>query len=185
MDSQKVKPDKIYKRIVNFSYLCKMRASSLGHIITDYVNSMGDSVSPKKLQKLVYYVEAWHLVHFDKALVKEDFEAWMHGPVVPDLYREFKKFGFNNIRTINDELDLADARIRKVAKANDLSDNQLELIFSVLNRYGPLSSFELEMLTHSEKPWIEARADFLPHQRCTNIISKDVMKRFYTSQLDR
>ena len=160
-----------------------MEAIQLGHIITDYVNSKGDTVSPKKLQKLVYYVEAWHLVHFDKSIVNEDFEAWIHGPVVPELYRELKKFGFNEIKIINDEFDSANQRISEIAKKNKLSNNQMELIFSVLNKYGSLSSFELEMLTHSEKPWLEARSNFAPHQRCTNAISKDTMKVFYSSQL--
>lgn len=161
-----------------------MKATALGHIITDYVNSKGDTVSPKKLQKLVYYVEAWHLVHFQKPLIEENFEAWVHGPVVPELYQELKKFGFNNIEIINDELNSADERIKKVVKKNNISEDQFELIISVLNKYGSLSSFELEMLTHNEKPWIDARADFLPHERCTNIISKEIMKDFYTSQLN-
>lgn len=161
-----------------------MKATALGHIITDYVNSKGDTVSPKKLQKLVYYTEAWHLVHFQKPIIDENFEAWVHGPVVPELYQELKKFGFNIIEIINNELNSANERINKVVKKNNISEDQLELIISVLNKYGSLSSFELEMLTHSEKPWIEARADFLPHQRCNNVISKEVMKDFYSSQLN-
>lgn len=160
-----------------------MKAIALGHIITDYLNSKGVSVSPKKLQKLVYYVEAWHLVYFDSELIEENFEAWVHGPVVPELYQDLKQFGYNNLKVINDELDSSEERIKKVAKDNNLTDDQMELIFSVLNKYGTLSSFELEMLTHSEQPWIEARKDIPPHERCTNIISKSRMKEFYSAQL--
>lgn len=160
-----------------------MKATALGHIITDYVNGKGVPVSPKKLQKLVYYVEAWHLVHFNSELIDENFEAWVHGPVVPELYQDLKQFGFNNIQVINDELDSAEERIKKVAKENNLTEDQLELIYSVLNKYGTLSSFELEMLTHSEEPWIEARAGYPPHERCTNVILKKTMKEFYSAQL--
>lgn len=160
-----------------------MKTAALGHIITDYINSKGESVSPKKLQKLIYYVEAWHLVYFDKTLIDENFEAWVHGPVVPELYQYLKQFGYDNIEIIDDELDSAKERINKVAKENNLTDDQMELIYSVLNRYGSLTSFELEMLTHSEQPWIEARQGIPPHERCTNIISKEEMKAFYSSQL--
>jgi uncharacterized phage-associated protein len=160
-----------------------MEATVLGHIITDYVNSKGVSVSPKKLQKLVYYVEAWHLVHFDFELIDENFEAWVHGPVVPELYQDLKQFGYNDIQIINDELDSSEQRIEKVAKENKITEDQIELIYSVLNKYGNLSSFELEMLTHNEQPWIEARKGFPPHERCTNIISKNRMKEFYSAQL--
>ncbi len=164
-------------------YFCSMKASALGHIITDYINSKGDTVSPKKLQKLIYYVDAWHLVHFDKQIIEEDFEAWVHGPVVPELYHELKKFRFNNIMVVNDELDSADERIKKNAKKANLSEDQLELIFSVLNKYGSLTSYELEMLSHSEKPWLEARQGVPPHERCTNKISRQLMKDFYSSQI--
>ncbi len=160
-----------------------MKATALGHIITDYINSKGLTVSPKKLQKLVYYVEAWHLVHLHSELIDENFEAWVHGPVVPELYQDLKKFGYNDIQIINDENDSSDERIQEIAKENNLNEDQIELIYSVLNKYGNLSSFELEMLTHSEQPWIEARKGFPPHERCTNIISKDRMKEFYSAQL--
>ena len=59
----------------------------------------------------------------------------------------------------------------------------MELIYSVLNKYGTLSSFELEMLTHSEDPWLEARGNTLPHERCNTIIDKAKMKSFYAKQL--
>lgn len=160
-----------------------MKGKDLGYIITDYVNSKGDNVSPKKLQKLLYYIEAWHLVHLDESLIDEDFEAWVHGPVIPSLYGELKQYGFNDIRVINDELDAADIRIDENIRKNKLSENQQDLIFSVLNKYGMLNSFQLEMLTHSESPWIDARKGYGPNERCRVIISKDSIKSFYKDQI--
>lgn len=158
-----------------------MKSIDLGHIVTHYVNQKGDTVSHKKLQKLIYYVEAWNLVHLETSLLDEDFEAWVHGPVVPELYRELKEFGFNNFEVVNDQFDTVDKEIEALIKKNDLSENQLELIYSVLNKYSGLSSLELELLTHNEAPWIEARQGYAPHQSCNNIISKVRMKEFYTS----
>ena len=43
----------------------------------------GEAITQLKLQKLVYYADAWFLANFDEPLIKEDFEAWAHGPVVP------------------------------------------------------------------------------------------------------
>ncbi len=43
-----------------------------------------------KLQKLVYYSKAWHLVWEDKLLFTEPIEAWANGPVVPELYKLIK-----------------------------------------------------------------------------------------------
>src|SRR5579871_1664070 len=61
----------------------------------------GDVLTNLKLQKLLYYAQAWHLVHKDKYLFSEDFQAWIHGPVLPSQYQRFKK---NEWRPIQDEL---------------------------------------------------------------------------------
>ena len=57
----------------------------------------GDTISNLKLQKLVYYAQGFHLALFDRPLFNEEVKAWMHGPVVPDLYHEYKIYGSNAI----------------------------------------------------------------------------------------
>lgn len=158
-----------------------MKSYDLGHIITHYINTKGDSVSHKKLQKLLYYVESWHLVNFDEPILDENFQAWVHGPVIPELYHELKEFGFNDLAIINDEHETIDEEINSIITKNKLTDDKLEFIYSVLDNYGGFSSFELELLSHSEQPWIDARGDCAPHERCTAVISKNSMKKFYSS----
>jgi len=157
-----------------------MYAIDLGHIITHYINQKGDTISHKKLHKLLYYVEAWHLVHFNGAIINEEFEAWVHGPVIPSLYHELKEFGFNDLKVVGDENDTPDETVNKIISDNINSD-QLELIYTVLDKYGGLSSLQLEMLTHSEKPWLIARGGALPHENCKNIIDKGIIKEYYSS----
>ena len=157
-----------------------MNSWDLSHIITNYVNQKGDTVSHKKLQKLLYYVEAWHLVNFSFPILLEDFQAWVHGPVIPELYQKLKDFGFNDLKVINDEEDSVDKEIETIIKKNNLDEDKVDFIYSVLDNYGSLTSFELELLSHSEKPWIEARGNCAPHERCTNIISKKSMLDFYS-----
>jgi uncharacterized phage-associated protein len=158
-----------------------MKAWELGHIITHYVNQKGDSVSHKKLQKLLYYVDAWHLVNFNYPIVDEDFEAWVHGPVIPSLYQQLKEFGFNDLKVINEEYDTVDEEIHAIITENNLSEDQVDFINSVLNKYGGLSSFDLELLSHSEVPWIEARNGYEPHQSCKVVIPKQRMLEFYSA----
>lgn len=158
-----------------------MKSLDLAHIVTHFVNQKGDKVSHKKLQKLIYYVEAWNLVHLETPLFDENFEAWIHGPVLPELYHKLKEIGFNNLEVVNDQFDAVDKEIEAIIQKNNLSENQLELIYSVLNKYSGLSSLELELLTHNEAPWIEARQGCAPHEPCHNVISKVRMREFYTS----
>ena len=160
-----------------------MQAWDLAHIITHYVNGKGDTVSHKKLQKLLYYVEAWHLVHLGTSIVDEEFEAWVHGPVVPEVFRKLRGAGFNNIQVTAEDFDTVEEEIKAIIDRNSLSSNQIDLIESVLDKYGPLSSMELELLTHNEDPWINARSGLSPHQASNNVIQKDKIKEYYSAQI--
>jgi uncharacterized phage-associated protein len=55
-------------------------------------NNVAD-ISPMKLQKLIYYAHAWHLAFLGQPLIKEEVQAWKFGPVIPDVYFEFKECG--------------------------------------------------------------------------------------------
>ena len=44
------------------------------------------SMSHKKLEKMCYYAQAWYLANHGRPLMPNRFEAWVHGPVSPDLY---------------------------------------------------------------------------------------------------
>lgn len=125
-------------------------------------------------------MEAWHLVNFEEPLLKEDFQAWVHGPVIPELYQKLKEFGFNNLEVVNDEHETVDKEIAAIIKRNNLTSDKVQFIYSVLDTYGSLTSFTLELLSHSEMPWIKARGNCTPHDRCTNIISKESMFEFYS-----
>ncbi len=52
-------------------------------------------VTNKKLQKLLYYAQAWSLVLRDKKLFDDKIEAWIHGPAIRKVYLGYKEFGFN------------------------------------------------------------------------------------------
>lgn len=130
----------------------------------------GDSITHLKLQKLVYYAEAWNLALNKESLFGEDFEAWAHGPVIPGLYHVYKEYGF-------EALPMCDCE--------DNIDSETEKILLEVKRvYGELSAKKLETLTHSEKPWQEARNGIPPEASCTNIISKTTMEEFYSEKLN-
>ena len=143
--------------------------------ITDWILNKvdveaGDTISPLKLQKLLYYCQAWHLTVFNEKLINEDFEAWAHGPVLRSVYKRFAGFHF-----MNEPIDIE----RQVIEVPNISDDSLALLDEVYDIYGNKSASYLEKLTHSEKPWIEARGGLQEFDRCTNIISNETIKQFY------
>jgi uncharacterized phage-associated protein len=124
-------------------------------------------ITPLKLQKLIYYAQAWLLVFLDRSFFDEDFQAWVHGPVVPNLYFEFKKHGYCSIpKATNFD--------KTVFKSDELQI--LEMVYDVYGRY---DAKHLEHLTHRESPWTEARRGYEPDEKCTHIITKTSMLQYY------
>ncbi|MEY4768618.1 MAG: hypothetical protein RL637_1257 [Pseudomonadota bacterium] len=121
-------------------------------------------VSNMKLQKLIYYAQAFHLALFDKPLFNEEFEAWMHGPVCPSIYREYKSYGSAPI-PVNSDIELT-----------MFSDEQLELLEEVYDVFGQFSAWKLRNMTHEETPWKE-------NEETGGIITKESMMEFYKTRL--
>lgn len=150
--------------------------------IINFFSIKGDYISNKKLQKLLYYIQAWHFVYFNGENIYEDEilpEAWVHGPVYPMIYDEYKSFTFKPIIPDSAIEESLDDSLKKIS----LNEDQIDLIQQVLNKYGIKSAFELEFLSHSESPWIEARKNLKPHISSNNIISKQIMINYYSSLL--
>ena len=106
---------------------------------------VGDTISNLKLQKLVYYAQGFSLAVLGTPLFEESIEAWEHGPVVPELYHEYKGHGSSAIPAV------------KAGSADDaFSTEQLELLEEVYDVYGQFSAWKLRNMTHAEQPWIDA-----------------------------
>lgn len=125
-------------------------------------------ITPLKLQKLLYYSQAWYLVFKDRPLYCESIEAWVHGPVVPEVYRKYKHYGYSIIRNQN-------------LSAKNYVDEQEQLILNLVwNTYGNQQARYLEYLTHSEYPWLNARHGLTDGQSSSRKISLKDMKQYYS-----
>lgn len=131
----------------------------------------GSSITPLKLQKILYYAQGYYLAMFDEELFKEEFQAWAHGPANPDIYESYKEYGFSAIDKPKGEVPLLD-------------DALIDFLYDIWNTYGIFDGKYLEKLTHQETPWIEARGDCKEGESCTNIISKDSMKTFFKRKIN-
>ena len=100
-------------------------------------------MTPLKLQKIVYIAHGWMLGLYDEPLFSEDVEAWQYGPVVPELYRETKRYKGINISTLDDE------RYEVTLKPHEES-----IVKQTFDKYSVLSGPQLVTLTHkSGTPW--------------------------------
>lgn len=93
------------------------------------------------MQKLLYYCQGFNLALTDNPLFPQRIEAWDHGPVVPDIYHEFKVNGAGAIPIPND------------FNPDALSEDEQELVDEIYEVFGQYSAWKLRNLTHEEKPW--------------------------------
>jgi uncharacterized phage-associated protein len=126
-------------------------------------------ISNLKLQKLLYYSQAWYLAFFAQPLFPEEIEAWVHGPVVPEIFRMYRDNKWADIpqplhRIIPDEIR---GHLEEVWRA-----------------YGNMSASDLERLTHSERPWQDVRAGIDSDVSCRAVITKESMRQYYFSRLN-
>lgn len=135
--------------------------------VTAYILKQRGEMTTMKLQKLLYYCQAWSLVWDEKTLFPEKIEAWASGPVIRDIYEKHK--GLFSIKTWSH------------GKISNLSKVQKETIDRVLKYYGPKFSQWLSDLTHKEEPWKKARKGLKPTQRGYGIITHASMMEYYGS----
>ncbi|OIQ11567.1 type II toxin-antitoxin system antitoxin SocA domain-containing protein [Neomoorella thermoacetica] len=129
-------------------------------------NEAGSAITPLKLQKLLYYAQGWHLGFFDAPLFTSDLQAWVHGPVCPEIYYKYQDYGWRNIEKV---------------RANDavFDASQLELLNIVNEVYGIFDAKVLERMTHKDEPWREARRGYQASEHCQEIIPKESIKKYF------
>lgn len=159
-----------------------MKAIEVANYIIAKSDNVGDLITNKKLQKILYYIKAWGLVYFPEGVIDDEFEAWVHGPVCRNVYNNFQKFGYNPLKIdYPDRCSSSDyiKRFKEEHGTNANESDKIDMIDAVFRKYGQLTSLELELLTHSELPWKNARGNISPIDRCTNVISEKDMKDYY------
>jgi uncharacterized phage-associated protein len=125
----------------------------------------GDAVTNLKLQKLLYYMQGFHLAFFGAPLFNEAIEAWTYGPVVPVVFQEFKKYKKRAINPDNyhDELTLSEDQQR-----------MFDMVYSEYNRF---SAVTLMNMTHTEGPW--------KNHDIGDVIPNEELRAFFLTQIDR
>lgn len=125
---------------------------------------IGDIISNLKLQKLLYYAQGFHLALYGDPIFKENILAWEYGPVVKEVYDEYKKYGGAFIPPPED------------FNNKDFTDKQQELLGEIYEVYGQFSAWKLMEMTHSESPWQDTPQG--------EVISHDKLKSFFPSLLN-
>ncbi len=147
-------------------------AAEIAKYFIHIANRESKHITNKKLQKLLYYAQAWSVTARQKPLFRDKIEAWVHGPAIRSVYLKYKSFGFAQILQVVAESELSKITI-----------DDKKFLDEVCTVYGKFDSSYLEQLTHSEKPWLDAREGLEAHVGSENEITHVSMEEFYATLL--
>ena len=122
---------------------------------------------PLKLQKLLYFAQGFSYAFYDKELFNDDFEAWVHGPVIPSIYHEYKSYEYNPI-DLNYNL-------------KEFSNDVIDLLEYIKKNYAKYDAKYLEEITHKEEPWLLSHTGLDPDERSDKTIPKSNIAAYFTS----
>lgn len=156
--------------------VCKLSKHSYSEVADYFIslsNETGNLISNLKLQKLCYYAQAWHLALYGEEFFDAEFEAWVHGPVIRDLYNDYKTFSWKPI--IRE--DLGQGYIDKFHEK--IGSNSVSFLEDVVGEYFGMTAYELEQQTHREDPWLITRGGLPDDAPCDSVIENGLMIEYY------
>lgn len=149
--------------------------NKLANYVIMRCNKENKEISNLKLQKMVFYCQAYHIARYRERLIDNQFEAWRHGAVLPALYDDYSYLGYSNIHKYN-EVEYNNMR-------SEFGEYLTGFLDKIIDKYSVLTPSEIRELNHREEPWIEAREGYEPEERCNEEIKEEIIYRYYCQKL--
>lgn len=149
--------------------------------VINYSNKCDYGISNLKLQKILYFIQAYFLTEKNKKCFNEKIEAWDFGPVVPVAYHEYKQYGSCDIPSVESYFlfDDNNAWNSKMVEFSDdiIADDDKGLINNVVDKFSDYTATDLVSLTHRQAPWIN---NYAPYQN--NEIKTDEIREYFNGK---
>lgn len=142
-------------------------------IVTQYILCKNEEITPLSLQKQLYFIQGFYLALYKQILFNVNCEAWLHGPVYPEIYHKYKKYGYD---PIEDEENF----ICKKDLESKLSRNEKTVVDLVTRTFGRYSGKVLEAITRKEEPWKKARRGIKTIDYSNEVITIKSIKEYFT-----
>ncbi|WP_034445820.1 type II toxin-antitoxin system antitoxin SocA domain-containing protein [Butyrivibrio sp. AE2032] len=163
----KLAVQRIGKKIEYYSYINS--SDTTIEAVALYILNSKYEITNMSLQKLLYYIEAFVQVQLNKRIFDNRCEAWIYGPVFPEIYEKYKSFGKSQI--IIDKVDMTDMLDGEVRGVIDF----------VLDHFAIYNGVTLKDLSHAEAPWINAHSGYGEKEHCTERITHEAITDYFMS----
>ena len=158
----------------------------VAHLVVLAASQKGIGITPLKLQKLLYYLQAWNLVFFNTPVFPDEPEAWVNGPVYRKVYEQYRDYQmYEYIRITPEEKEHLDENVADMVRAVGFVPEQQELFDEILSKYGKMASADLGLRTHNESPWKDAREGLGIFDYSDRVITHNSMEKYYSSLLNK
>ncbi len=158
---------KVYKELERLSNLLSKKNRI--DACAQYIISSGYEITNLSLQKILYFLDGCSYAFRGREMYNDTCQAWVHGPVYPEIYERYKEFGYMPI-----ELEVDKKSIDEY-----LTKEEIAFIDEVLEVYGIYNGKYLEYLSHKETPWLEARCGYMENEVCQEVISKESIQSYF------
>ena len=130
----------------------------------------GPRFTPIQVQKLVYFAHGWMLGIHHRPLLESKFEAWLYGPVMPEVYHNLSYYRGNP----------AEAEV--LAHAKDFDEDEADILDQVFNVYGKFTGVEPSGMTGAKDgPWDRT---WRKHKRQA-VIPNNLIEKHFASILSK
>ena len=154
---------------------------SICRYVINYSDKQGYGISNLKLQKLLYFIQAYFLRAKGEPCFSDAIEAWNFGPVVPKAYHEYKQFGCGNIPLIKSFIQIDENNVwdSKRVPYNDrvIEKDDKKRVNAVVDLFAEYSATDLVELTHKQAPWIDAYEPYM-----NNVITITAIKEYFCDE---
>ncbi len=140
-------------------------ARAVANSFLELGNTESVPITPMAIQKLVYFAHGWMLAVYGRPLIEQRIMAWDYGPVIHDLYTEFKRFGD---RAITEPAKIIQTmgmkfRVTHPEIPKDQDPEATHLLGQVWDTYKHFTAIQLSNMTHVPgSPWSIARENDQP-----------------------
>lgn len=137
--------------------------------ISVYLMEHNPDTTNMSLQKILYFLNGFSKKFLKYNLFNDLAQAWIHGPVYPEIYDALSYY-FNNKIDVNEILK---------DKEIDLSEEEINYINNVSKFFSCYSGSKLRDMSHLTDPWINARKGLSEEEPSNRIIdNKDIENYF-------
>lgn len=158
---------------------CRVALNELSNIYSDnkidivarYLLCKCLDITPMALQKMLYYSQGFFQALFQKPLFTDSCQAWIHGPVYPDVYFKYRDYGYDPDRL---------PQLEFYCDTSTLSESETLFLDAIIGAFGRYSGSTLRWMTHNEQPWLKARGALRPTDRSSAIIDNALIDDYFS-----